>query len=624
MAGGTYICPEMAIGHTRLSIVDLAGGAQPMMSGRYVISYNGEIFNYIELRESLVQKGITFTTQSDTEVALKAFEVYGVDAFSLFNGQFAIILWDRLEKKAIVVRDRFGIRPLYVLSHNGGYYFASEMKAFDTIDGYSRQMEVKNLFEHGLLWNTAGDTTIYQNVRSVQAGTYEIYSLNQPPVCRRYYEIGETQTDSVAPYEEAKERFSALLRDAVRLRLRSDVPVAAYLSGGIDSSVVSYLVAKEKKDRFKSFSVAFEDPEYDESAFQLEMVRSLNTEHYSRTITYNDVENNFFEAIYHTERPVFRTAPVPLYLLSEKVRKNNIKVVLTGEGADEILYGYDSFKELKLLSFWDRDKQSRLRPQLLKRLYPHLQHFSDPRQFGMIKMFYEGFLNEYQNELAGLNIRIHNNKILANILNKDQQISFDKEKLKDTLKSVLPDRYDSWSILQKNHFLEMKTLLSGYLLSSQGDRMSMAHSVEGRYPFLDHRLVDYVFNLPDHYKLKGFSQKYLLTDTFKDIIPEGICNRPKRPYMAPDLKSFFQSGSLGEQAMHFLSDKMIDAYGIFNPAYVKRFLKKFTGHELKNIGYRDNMLITFMLSTQMACYWAENPKKHTIRRNLKEVEINDK
>jgi asparagine synthase (glutamine-hydrolysing) len=458
----------------------------------------------------------------------------------------------------------------------------------------------------------------------VPGGTYEIYRSNESPVCRRYYEIGETRPGTVPTYEEAKEEFTALLSDAVKLRLRSDVPVAAYLSGGIDSSVVSYRVAQEKKDRFKSFSVAFEDPDYDESAYQTEMVRHLNTEHYSQNITYSDVENNFFEAIYHTERPVFRTAPVPLYLLSRKVRENNIKVVLTGEGADEVLFGYDSFKELKLLSFWDKDKQSRLRPQLIKRLYPHLQHYSNPKQFGLIKMFYEGFLPEYKNELAGLNIRIHNNKVLANLLNKDHQISFDKEGLRASLKSIFPERYDSWSILQKNHFLEMKTLLAGYLLSSQGDRMSMAHSVEGRYPFLDHRLVEYVFHLPDSYKLKGFTQKYMLTDTFRDIIPASIRNRPKRPYMAPDLKSFFQNGALGDQTGHFLSDKMVNAYGIFNPAYVKRFVKKFTGKDVKDIGYRDNMLITFMLSTQMACYWAENPKMPAINKKLKEVEIDER
>ena len=620
---GTYLSPEMAIGHTRLSIVDLAGGKQPMLTQRYVIAYNGEIFNYIELREELSRKGVTFATHCDTEIVLKAFELYGPEAFAMFNGQFAIILWDRLEKKVIVARDRYGVRPLYVLSHGGSYYFASEMKAFDVIEGFQRTMDVQNLFLHGLLWNTVADTTVYNNIRSVPGGTYEIYIPGHHPRSYRYYEIGESPASPPVSFNEAKEQFSALLQDAVRLRLRSDVPVAAYLSGGIDSSVVSYLVAQTTSKRFKTFSIAFADKEFDESSYQEEMVNSLKTEHYSEQITYEKIESNFLDAVYHMERPVFRTAPVPLFLLSKKVNNNNIKVVLTGEGADEVLYGYDSFKELKLLNFWKKNVSSRCRPQLIKKLYPHLQHFTNPKQFGLMKMYYEDFLSEYDNELTGLNIRINNNKILANFFNKDYAITFDKEALRENIRSILPANFSSWSILQQNHFLEMKTLLSGYLLSSQGDRMAMAHSVEGRYPFLDHRLVEQVFHLPDRYKLKVLSQKYLLTESFKNKIPTSIINRPKRPYMAPDLKSFFRNGTLTEQAAHFLSDAAIDNYGIFDKKYIRRFLNKFTGKSIEDIGYRDNMIATFVLSAQMAAYWAENPKRPELRQQLKDVEIRD-
>lgn len=620
---GTYLSPEMAIGHRRLSIVDLAAGMQPMMTDRYVIGYNGEIFNYIELRQELEQKGVSFRTHCDTEVVLKAFELYGSDAFASFNGQFAIIIWDRLEKKVVVARDRYGVRPLYVLDFKGSYYFASEMKAFDVIQDFQRTTDIGNLFQHGLLWNTVDDATVYNNIRSVPGGTYEIYHPGRQPRKYRYYEIGESPSPPPVSFEEAKEQFSDLLLDAVKLRLRSDVPVAAYLSGGIDSSVISYLVAKSTKKRFKTFSVGFEDKEFDETSYQDEMVNYLGTEHYSEQITYQSVESNLLDAVYHTERPLFRTAPVPLFLLSKKVHNNDIKVVLTGEGADEILFGYDSFKELKLLDFWNKNTSSKCRPQLIKKLYPHLQHYSDPKQFGLLKMYYEGFLSEYDNEMTGLNIRIHNNKILANLFNKDFSIAFDKEALRENIRAILPDNFSSWSILQQNHFLEMKSLLSGYLLSSQGDRMSMAHSVEGRYPFLDHRVVEQMFHLPDSYKLKVFSQKYLLTETFKDVIPASIIHRPKRPYMAPDLKSFFRDGKLTDQAAHFFSDEIIDRYGIFDKKYVSRFLNKYTNKTVENIGYRDNMIATFVLSAQMAAYWTENPRKTTLSKQLKEVEIID-
>lgn len=620
---GTYLSAEMAIGHTRLSIVDLAAGMQPMLTDRFVIAYNGEIFNYIELREQLINEGVRFSTHCDTEVVLKAYELYGSRAFPMFNGQFAMIIWDRQEKKAILARDRYGIRPLYVLDFQGSFYFASEMKAFDVIDGFRRSLDVPNVFQHGLLWNTVGDATVYQNIRSVPGGTYEIYTPGKQPQKFRYYEIGESPATIPPSFAEAKEQFADLLLDAVKLRLRSDVPVAAYLSGGIDSSVVSYLVAQTTKKRFKTFSVAFEDKEFDESSYQDEMVNYLGTEHYSQQITYETVESNLLDAVYHMERPVFRTAPVPLFLLSRKVNSNDIKVVLTGEGADEVLFGYDSFKELKLLDFWNRNPSSRCRPQLIKKLYPHLQHFSNPKQFGLMKMYYEGFLTEYDNEMSGLNIRIHNNKILANLFNKDYSISFDKELLRENIRSILPDNFHSWSILQQNHFLEMKSLLAGYLLSSQGDRMSMAHSVEGRYPFLDHRLVEQVFHLPDTYKLKVFSQKYLLTETFKQAIPDSIIHRPKRPYMAPDLKSFYRNGALTEQVDHFLSDEKIDEYGIFDKKYVRRFVNKFRNKTIEDIGYRDNMIATFLLSAQMAVYWAGNPKRKPLSRKLKEVEIID-
>jgi len=618
---GLYVSNDIALGHTRLAIVDLAGGKQPIYSDQHVMVYNGEIYNYVELREELKKKGVYFKTKSDTEVVLRAYEAWGTEAFTRFNGQFALIIWNRLKKQAIVARDRFGVRPLYVLHLTGSYYFASELKAFDTIAGFQRHFSPQHLFQHGLLWNTMADATVYDGIRSVASGTYEIFRQDSPPVQHRYYEIGESPSHPPPSFAEAQEQFRALLNDAVSLRLRSDVPVGAYLSGGIDSSVISQLVNQSNNEKFKTFSVAFTDKDFDESSFQQEMIRRLNCEHICQTITYEKINKNLLDAVYHFERPVFRTAPVPLFLLSAKVQESDIKVVLTGEGADEILYGYDSFKELKLLEFWSRIPSSRLRPQLIKKLYPHIQHYSNPKQFGLMKMYYEGFLAEYDNELAGLNIRVHNNKILANFFNKDLKISFNKEELQESIKAILPDNFKRWSILQQNSFLEMKSLLSGYLLSSQGDRMSLAHGVEGRYPFLDHRLVEYVFHLPDSYKMKILSQKHLLTETFKDTIPSSITRRPKRPYMAPDLKSFFHNGKLTEQAAHFLDETTIKQYGIFDTKYIERFLRKFKRGVTQDVGYRDNMIITFILSTQMTCYWARHPKIGSLDTRKKNVEI---
>lgn len=620
---GLYLSQDIALGHTRLSIIDLSGGNQPMTSDRHVLVYNGEIYNYMELRKDLISKGIHFNTISDTEVVLKAFEFYGTDSFSKFNGQFALILWDKKEKRLILARDRYGIRPLYILEHKNSYYFSSEMKAFDTIEGYQRAFNMQKLFEHALLWNTIDDDTVFENIRSLPNGTYEIYKSGKNPTKHRYYEIGESQCIAPPNSDIAMEEFTELLNDSVNLRLRSDVPVATYLSGGIDSSVVTYLTALNKKERLKTFSIAFEDKDFDESIFQREMVSQIRCDHFELKVNCKLIDDNFLDSVYHFERPVFRTAAVPLYLLSKEVQASGVKVVLTGEGADEILFGYDSYKELKLLEFWNRAPNSKLRPLLIKKLYPYLQHYANPKQFGLLRIYYEGFLKEFNNDLVGLNIRIHNNKVLSNYFNKDFKLSFDKDNILENIKKMLPDNFHSWSLLQQNQFLEMKSLLSGYLLSSQGDRMSLAHGVEGRYPFLDHRIVEKLFYYPDHFKLKAFSQKHLLRESFKGLIPDSIIDRPKMPYQSPDLKAFFRGGKLSEQAAYFLSKDMLSDFGIFDEKKVNRFIRKFDKGIPEVIGYRDNMLITFILSSQMVNYWIRHPKHHELDSRLKKVEIID-
>ncbi|MDC7221511.1 MAG: asparagine synthase (glutamine-hydrolyzing) [Spirochaetales bacterium] len=618
---GLYTDPIVALGHRRLSIQDLGHGHQPMTTGRYVISFNGEIFNFIELRAQMEKNGTQFQTTCDTEIVLKAFEQDGPECFATFNGQFAILIWDRKEKVLTVARDRYGIRPLYILNHRGLNYFASELKCFDSLKEYQRSFNFKNLYEHGLLWNTLGDRTVYENITSQPAGTYSEYRIGEETRCYSYYQLGENYNEPVGNYEETKEEMIELLSDSVRLRLRSDVPVGNYLSGGVDSSVIAHLTKIHNKDRFKTFAVSFTDKGYDESDYQNEMVDRLNSEHIDLKIDYTMINSTLADAAYHFERPVFRTAPVPMYLLSKKVQEENIKVVLTGEAADEVLCGYDVFKEIRMLQMWRENPNNDNITELLGQLYPHLSHYKDKTQMGFMKMYYEDFLDDIDNDLVGLNIRANNNKILMNYLNKDRAVAYEKEELLQNLRAQLPTDYDKWSLFQKNQYLEMKTLLPGYLLSSQGDRMSMAHSVEGRYPFLDHRLVEKGFSYPDDYKLKSFSQKHILRDAFRDVIPGSIIDRPKQPYQAPDLKSFFKDGKLTEEASRFLCDEAIDKAGVFDKKYVNRLVNKFSRRMPKQIGYRDNMLITFMLSTQMISHAMNNPRQNKLDDSLKRVEI---
>jgi len=620
---GYYISPDIALGQTRLSIIDLSTGDQPFTTENSIIIYNGEVYNYIEIKQELERKGVRFKSTSDTEVIVRAYEFYGEECLTKFNGQFAFLIWNKEKKELFAARDRFGIRPLYILDHKGSYYFSSEMKAFDTIQNYNRQFDIDGLFEHALFWNTTADTTVFKNIRSLPGGTFVLFKQGKIAVEKKYYEIGQNNSFHPKSYNEAKEEFNSLLNDAVKLRLRSDVPVGAYLSGGIDSSVITHLIHKNKPDRLKTFSITFENKEFDESQYQKEMIQKINSDHIFINITNKKIDDALPQAVYHAERPIFRTAAVPLFLLSEKVRENNIKVVLTGEGADELLYGYDSYKELKMLKFWSKFPNSKLRPLLIKKLYPHLNHYNNNDMYGLMKMYYEGFLGDFENPLASLNIRIHNNKAIENYFNNTYNISFQKEAIINNLEKTLPSNYNSWDIYQKNQFLEMKTLLSGYLLSSQGDRMSLAHSIEGRYPFLDHRIVDSLFYINDEYKMKGLSQKHLLRDSYAGKIPDSIINRPKKPYIAPDLSSFFREGKPTENTSFFLNDTIVKDYGIWDPKYVARFIGKFKNGVPENVGYRDNMLACFMLSTQIVQYWINNPINYTLYDNDFKIKIND-
>ena len=633
-AWGTYVNSCVALGHVRLSVIDVTDGHQPLVHGRVTgrvtgreagqgaahdagqdaLSYNGEVFNHVELRRQLEGFGERFHTRSDTEVLLRALQHWGLDALPRLNGQFAFLYWDAAQRRLVAARDRYGILPLYYTSHEGRIYFASELKAFDAVPGFRRRLEPGHVLEHGLLWNTLEDRTVYAGIRSVEAGTCVLFGTpgrSAPERTLRYYRLGEGSREPVpATFDEAKGLLRQKLGDAVALRLRSDVPVGNYLSGGVDSSVIALLTDRLRTDRFRTFSIAFADPAYDESRYQAQMAARLRTEPFTLTVSDADIEQNFERAVRHGERPVFRTAPVPLLLLSRHVRESGIRVVLTGEAADEILWGYDSFKELKLLRFWARFPQSRLRPQLIRTLYPHLAHYRDSAQFGLMRMFYEGFLDTYDNALGGLNFRVHNNGILRSYMRPEHQEGMSNGALLERVRALLPPDASDLTMLQRNQILEMRTLLPGYLLSCQADRMSLANGVEGRYPFLDHELVEWAFQLPDHFKLPLLSHKHLLREAFRDDLPPEIVDRPKQPYQAPDLKAFFPGGRLCPLAQEHLDPRAIESVGLFDARMVQRFTAKFARGVPARLGYRDNMVFCFLLSTQIA---AEHARAQTPR-----------
>lgn len=312
------------------------------------------------------------------------------------------------------------------------------------------------------------------------------------------------------------------------------------------------------------------------------------------------------DASYHFERPVFRTAPVPLYLLSQKVNQGGCKVVLTGEGADEVFCGYDAFKETKLARFWSRHQGAVNAPLLLRRLYRHLSHYSDERNLGLMKMFYEPFLAPTLRDTAGLHIRLHNNSALLSFLSEGATA----EAAGSMVEQLLVPMAQSQDWAQRQQYAEFRTLLAGYLLSSQGDRMTMANSVEARFPFLDHRLVDFGLRLPAHYKLKGLNQKYVLKKAFADIVPDSIIQRPKMPYQAPDIAAFVRDGKIHPLVGDLLSPEALRRNGLLAPHKLQQLVHKAIGASKagKSLGYRDNMIFTFALTTQLSCHWFNNKR----------------
>jgi len=601
---GLYRDGRAGLGHARLSIIDLATGQQPLTTetGTLWVIFNGEIFNYIELRAELEARGHQFRTRSDTEVIAHAYEQWGDGAFRRFNGQWAIALWDSAVHKLVLARDPFGVRPLYICEHAGRLYFGSEIKAVFAADpSIPRAFDPTGLQQVFTFWTSIAPRTVFEGVEELPAGCTRTYERGRVTESRAYtpaYPL-ENQGQFDGSLEDAVIAVRDALEKATSLRmLRADVPVGSYLSGGLDSSIVAAMGLQAKGEKFQTFSLRFEDAEYDESEFQRAMAASLRSDHHDVVVSRSDIARVFPDVIAHTERPILRTAPAPLYLLSQLVRNSGIKVVLTGEGADEMFAGYDIFREAKIRRFWARQPQSDRRPRLLERLYPYLAR-SPVSQRGMTSQFFGQHLGEWRQPGFGHDLRWRGTSSLLRLFAPDLQASFGASDVRSGLLSSLPDDFASWAPLAQDQYLEVHTLLSGYLLSSQGDRMLMAHSVEGRFPFLDREVAALAESLPAEYKLRVLDEKHVLKLVGRNLVPEAIQRRKKQPYRAPDALAFAEAG--GTAWMDDVSsDSAIADAGIFRAASVQGLLDKCRtkarGGQFSNT---DNMSLVGILSTQL-------------------------
>lgn len=589
---GFYVGPRVGFAHVRLSIVDLAGGAQPLTNedGQVVITYNGEVYNWRELRRELEAAGHVFRTHCDTEVLVHAYEQWGPRMLHRLNGQFAFAIHDRNTDTVFLARDRFGVRPLFFAQRQGNLYFGSEIKALLASSEVDATPDPYGLDEIYTFWAARGSRTAFLGIGQLEPGTYALWK-DGALFHHRYYELDYPEA-KMEP-KDAVEQLDELMRSGVDMRMRADVPVGGYLSGGLDSSITCALAAKASPYDLRSFSITFEDPQYDESAFQHVVARQVGSRHSVTSIGQGSIAEAFPEVVWHTETPLLRTAPVPMYHLAKLTKQSGIKVVLTGEGADELFLGYDLFKEVAVRRFCLRRPTSTMRPRLFDRLYPYLQENARTGEFWR-RFFLEAgapndplFSHLPRYLLTSRSKEFYASEFRAGIAGADPL---------GELRGALPTRYYGWSALNQAAYLEMTTLLSTYLLSSQGDRMGMAHGVEGRFPFLDHRLYEFAASLPTSSRLLGLKEKEILRRWAKRILPPQIQQRGKQPYRAPDAPSFFAPGAPA-YVQEMLAPEAIQKVGIWSPAAVAGLVRRCRSGQAT--GFRENQALLAVLSTQL-------------------------
>ena len=608
---GYFIKDNLGLGQRRLSIIDLATGKQPIHNedkSVWVI-YNGEIFNYIELREELEKNGHRFYTHSDTEVIVHAYEQFGKDFLNHFNGQFAIALWDVKKQELILARDRVGIRPLfYSVLNSETLLFGSEMKAIFKYPGITREIDPRGIHQIFTYWVNVPPRTVFKGIQELPPGRFLVCNRHGIDI-KQYWKLDFPSEHEYEdrPLKYYSEKLAELLFDATTIRLRADVPVAAYLSGGIDSSVITALVKKYHNNNLITFSVAFADKNYDERQYQEQMVKYLETDHRSVEVNYQTIGRSFADVVWYAEKPMIRTAPGPLFLLSRLVRENNIKVVLTGEGSDEIFGGYDIFKEDKIRRFWARFPGSEARPQLLTRMYPYLLKDGKQANAFWIQFFKKNLL-DLGDPFYSHTIRWDNTSAILNYFTPEFRNGDGVKNPHAELEAYMHPDILRWHPLARAQYLEIDTFMSGYLLSSQGDRMMMGNSIEGRFPFLDYRVIEFASQIPPHFKIRGLNEKYILKKTYQDLIPAEIIDRYKMPYRAP-IAQCFMGDNPDPLITRLLQKETVDRYGYFDSAKVNRLLEKVK--RFPAVSARDDMAVVAVVSTQLLHYhfienWSTN------------------
>ena len=561
---GLHTDEYAALAHRRLSIVDLAGGHQPLANedGNIWVTYNGEIYNHAAVRPALEAGGHTYRTRSDTETIVHAYEEWGDDCVHRFRGMFAFALWDRPRRRLLLVRDRLGVKPLYWVQAGGRLLFASEIKAILASGLIEARPNERVLSEVLATRYTSGAETLFQGIFKLLPGHRLVFEHGRIAIAQ-YWDMPVEGPDpdlERLPDRELVARFRDLLRESVRLRLMSDVPLGMFLSGGIDSSAVAALMAKEIDRPVETFSVAFADRAFSELEYSRQAARAVGANAHEIVIDDNDFFGALPRLVWHEDEPIAHPSSVPLHFVSSLARQH-VKVVLTGEGSDELLAGYGryprSILNWRAAGIYERLVPAAVRTTVASSVVPRLPNrmaryvrrsfLALPRD--PAAMFFDNF--------AGIPLRTQRELLQAGVVDDAQPYA-----------GMLAHYERGAGVLDRLLYADVKTYLVELLMKQ--DQMSMSASVESRVPFLDHEFVEFAARLPHRLKLNGFATKRILRQAMHGIVPESILSRPKMGFPVPFAR--WAAGAWNGMARDVLLDRRTRERGLMNASAVDALL----------------------------------------------------
>lgn len=586
---GIYINDGIGLGHTRLSIVDVKAGKQPMISanGDLVISYNGELYNFKSLREDLVQQGFVFRTESDTEVVLSLYQFYGAACLEKMRGMFSFAIHEKSSGKLFIARDRLGIKPLFYHWNGKSLIAASEIKAIFAsghVEPKLCKASIKNYFTYQF---SISPNTPFESIYELAPGHHMTLMPGNEPEIKQYWDLEFPKDNEYESLDEDYwlDEFQSGMEDAVSSHTIGDVPLGSYLSGGIDSCSITEMLTKSYSKSVNTFSIGFDDKSHDESSIYREVADYLGLENNELLFSNNDdYFDKLKDSLYHLEQPQRLSVDIPHFFLSEMVRNKNHKVVCTGDGADEILAGYDCFRQDQM-----RTKSN----GLVKNIF---------RKRKYLNKYTEYFAEDHMNMLLGLHSKHEQEKTISkfgfypawndfwnitksnitDIFLTDSSSDSEKDEQVESLIEQIKPNISQRDPLNQSLYFETKTRLPGWILW-KSDRLSMAHGVEARVPFMDHHLVELAAKIPPQFKLNGLNEKYILKRMMESRLPEMPHQFKKRGFYTPIREWFFTQDQQDEIEKYF-SPAALKESGIFNPIVINAMYQ-----QLKNLRIPENM-----------------------------------